>query len=374
MINKLLPLPLLLLLLLAVACKDDTGETQRVDFDEAAMLDNYGSNILLPGYAFLQQKTQDLQSRVADFTAAPTEASLLAVQQAHQQAWLAWQGINLYEFGPAEQLNLRRNISTFPTQYPKIINAVQSGSWDVNGLYANDIRGFAALDFLLYSENGDGGAILERFTTSTHAANWKAFLTDVSQHLHAQTSELYQQWSPTGGNYLGTFITNTGNSASSSLSLLVNQLVQGFEQIKNKKIREPLGLMAIDGQPVPRAVEAYYSSYSLPLILANLQAVENMVEGTYASGEGLGLADYLEAHHAAGNTQTNLAEEIRAQLQLINAKVAAIPAPLHQAVLNQPQLVNEAYTEMVNLMPLIKADLPSALSVRIEDYGDTDGD
>jgi uncharacterized protein len=374
MMKKSLYLSLILVLFLAAACDDDTGGARRVDFDEAAMLDNYGTNLILPGYALLSQRSAALQSRVAEFVASPTQASLQAAQTAHKEAWIAWQGVNIYEFGPADALSLRRNINTFPAQYPKIDNAIQSGSWDVNGLYSNDIRGFASLDYLLYSETGNEAAILDRYTTSANAANWKQFLTDVATHLNAQAQEVYTRWSPTGGNYLGTFITNSGNSAGSSLSLLVNQIVQGFEVIKNNRVREPLGLQSTNGQPVPRAVEAFYSGYSLELMKANLAAVEAIMEGNYASGQGLGLADYLQAHHAAGNTQTDLGQEINEQLQTIKAAVDAIPGPLRQAVVEHSQLVGQAYTEMVNLMPLIKADMPSALSVRIEDYGDTDGD
>lgn len=365
---------LLALLTLATACKDDGGNTNgSVDFDESAMLENYGQNVIYPAYAFFETKTSSLQSSISSFTTDPTEASLLAAQNALKDTWLAWQGISGFEFGPAEELGLRMSINNFPTRYPKIDNAVQTGSWDINGLYSGDMRGMPALDYLLFSETGDNSQILERFTTNANAANWQRFTNEVAAHLHAQAVAVHNGWDPQDGNYLGTFISTTGNSASSSLSLLVNNFIMGFEVIKNQKTRNPLGLLSQDGQPIPRAVEAYYSAYSLPLMQANLEAVQNIFNGTYASGDGPGLADYLAAHHAAGNTEVNLAEAINSQFEAIKAAVNNIPPPLREAVVDNPQAVQTAYTEMTNIMSMLKADMPSTLSVQIT-YQDNDGD
>lgn len=365
---------LLAFLAVATACKDDGGSTSgSVDFDERAMLENYGQNLIYPAYANFESETSSLASSINTFTASPTEASLQAAQAAFKETWLAWQGISGFEFGPAEELGLRMNINFFPTRYPKIDNAIQSGSWDINGLYSGDMRGMPALDYLLFSETGDNSLILERFTTDTNAAQWQRFTNEVAEHLHAQASAVHTGWNPEGGNYLGTFISTTGNSASSSLSLLVNNFIMGFEVIKNQKTRNPLGLLSQDGQPIPRAVEAYYSAYSLPLMKENLEAVQRSFHGTYASGDGPGLADYLAAHHAAGNTEVNLAEAINTQFDAIKAAVNNIPPPLREAVVSNPQAVETAYAEMANIMSLLKADMPSALSVQIT-YQDNDGD
>ena len=373
MIKKLLPL-FLLLFVFTTACKDEEGGKNAVDFDERAMLDNYGKNLIFPAYASLNQKTELLQTKVNAFVQLPTEASLTEAQNALKDAWLAWQHVSMFEFGPAATLGLRKNIAHFPTRSTKINNAIAAGSWDLNSLYAYEMKGFAALDYLLFPGLADQTNVVGRYTTDVNSTNWKQYLQAVTNDLQAKTAAVHQQWKPDGGNYLGTFITNTGNTASSSTSLLVNQLIQGFEVIKNRKIREPLGLLSIDGQPAPRNVEAYFSGYSLPLLTASVQAVENIIEGNFASGEGLGLADYLQAHYKAGNTQTDLAAELRAQLQEIKTAVNAIPEPLQQAVVNNKALVNAAYDEMVFLMPLLKGDLPSTLSIKVEDYGDIDGD
>ncbi|AHM60992.1 Imelysin [Flammeovirgaceae bacterium 311] len=374
MVSKIFPFSCLIaLLLFATACKDDEGSTSGVDFNEREMLENYGKNVIYPAYASFEQKAQVLQTRVDAFADAPSEANLTEAQNALKETWISWQGISLFEFGPAADLGLSMSINNFPTRYPKIDNAVQSGTWDINGLYAGDMRGMPALDYLLFSESGDNAEVLSRYTSSEQADNRKRFAKEVAAHLHTQATAVRTAWAPESGNYLGSFITNTGNSASSALSLLVNNFVQGFEVIKNQKIRTPLGLLSQDGQPIPRAVEAYYSSYSLPLIQANLESVTRVFNGTYASGDGPGLADYLKAHHAAGNTEEDLAAAINAQLQSINSAVDAISGPLRQAVTAQPQVVEAAYMEMANIMALLKADMPSALSVQIT-YIDNDGD
>lgn len=365
------------LLLLAAACNDDQSTSGGVDFDERAMLENYGNNLIFPAYADFQQRTESLQATINTFTENPTASTLAAAQQAVKESWLHWQDVSVWEFGPAEQLGLRKNINTFPISVPKIANALSSGTWDMNGLYSNEIRGFGALDYLLFSPEGDNSHILARYTGNENAATWKQFLKDVTTHLHVQATAVHTQWSPDGGNYLGTFITNTGNSRSSSLGLLVNQLNQGFEYIKTFKLGLPLGkVLTTNGQPIPEAVEAYHSGYSLELMQRNLKAVENTFRGTYASGDGPGLEEYLNAHHAAGNTGgEDVAAKIDAQFVKIYEAVNAIPAPLREAVTNNAEgsPASVAMKEMQNLVPLTKSRLSSILSVEIT-YVDNDGD
>lgn len=374
MAQKIFPLSwLLALLLLAAACNKDEGSNTGVDFNEREMLENYGQNVIYPAYAAFEQKTGELQNSIDAFAASPTEATLTVAQNALKEAWLSWQGVQMFEFGPAQELALRMSINNFPTQYPKIDNAIQSGTWDVNSLYGGDMRGMPALDYLLFSETGDNSLVLNRYTSSEKAANWKRYAKDVAGHLNTQATAVRTAWAPEGGNYLGTFITNTGNSATSALSLLVNNFVRGFEVTKNQRVRDPLGEQSVNGQPIPRAVEAYYSGYSLPLIQANLEATQRIFNGSYASGDGPGLADFLAAHRAAGNTEVNLANTINEQFESIKTAVNAIPGPLREAVVQSPAVVKSAYTEMTEIMPLIKGDMTSALSVTIT-YQDTDGD
>ncbi len=54
-------------------CKDEEGNTNQVEFDQQAMLQNYGEKLIFPGYADLNTKTTALQGAVTAFTQDPAE-------------------------------------------------------------------------------------------------------------------------------------------------------------------------------------------------------------------------------------------------------------------------------------------------------------
>lgn len=354
------------------ACNDDAGKEEEMNFDQQALLSNLGQNVIFPNYADFKAKTNALKTAVTAFTTQPTTESLATAREAQKEAYLAWQYINLYEFGPAADLALRMNVNSFPARYTTIEDNIASGSWDLKSFTSVDQKGLPALDYLLFAGT-DINETLEAYISDEHAENRLQYLQDVSTDLNAFSEEVYKGWHPEEGNYLGTFSTKTGNSAGSSLSLLVNQFNQGYELIKNKKLGLPLGKKSLEGETFPLAVEAYYSGFSLELMQANLLSVENTFTGKANGADGVGLDDYLDAIYQAGIIQEDLSAEIMQQLTKIKNAVDAISNPLSQALENNTTAANQAYEEIQQLVVLIKNDMPSALGVLIT-YFDNDGD
>lgn len=339
-----------------------------LDFDQQAMLTNIGQNIIFPHYASFKDKTAALQTAISAFTANPNEAQIEAARTALKDAYFSWQRVTIYEFGPAGDWALRQNVNEFPADFPTIENKIANGSWDLNSFTSIKLKGLPALDYLLFKENA-----LSDFTEGENAANRSQYLQDVADQLALLAEDIYQEWDPQQGNYLGEFNTNLGNSAGSSLSLLVNSLNEGFERIKNKKLSFPLGNRSIDEEPSPLWVEAYYSGISLELMKANLESVENTFRGRANGLEGLGLDDNLDTHYQAGNIQDDLTDIILSELQDARQAIEAIPAPLSDAVVNARDKANMAYDELQALVVHLKTDMPQALSVLIS-YVDNDGD
>lgn len=353
-------------------CSDETGKEKEVNFDQQAMLTNIGQQIIFPNYANFRAKTNALQAAVTTFATQPTIESLTTARAAHKEAYLAWQYVTLYEFGPAESLALRNNVNTFPTRHTTIESKIASGDWDLESFTSVDQKGLPALDYLLFA-GADVNETLETYTTAEHAGNRMRYLQDVTTDLNQLAEAVYKGWNPQQDNYLGTFSTTTGNSAGSPLSLFVNQFNEGYEMIKNKKLGLPLGIRSIQNEPIPGAVEAYYSGISLELMEANLRSVEASFKGEVNGTDGPGLADYLDAIYQAGNIQDDLSSDILAQLNKAQQAVGSINNPLSEAVVNDAQTARQAYEELQDLVVLIKTDMPSALGVLIS-YIDNDGD
>jgi predicted lipoprotein len=341
-----------------------------VNFDRAAMLENIGSNIIIPNYSDLSGKLNLMEQAANDFTSAPDNAKLTALQTAFKNAYLSWQKCSAFEFGPAMQVSLRMSVNTFPTDSVQIQNNITSGSYNLETANNIDARGFPAMDYLLHKRNGSNAEVLERFTINSDAQAWKDYLLALVNDTKNLVEAVKNSWEPTSGNYLTTFISNDGTDVGSSLGELVNQLNYDYEQLKNARIGIPAGKQTL-GVALPEKCEAYYAGYSVELAIEQITAIKNLYLGA-ADVDGIGLDEYLvalDAKHGSGQ----LSDAIKTQLDLATAALQNVPDPLSETVVNNQTIVNTAYTEIQKGVVLLKTDMPSALSVLIT-YQDGDGD
>ncbi len=355
-------------LLFFSACNPDGDNT--MDFDRNAMLENLGNNIILPNYADLSDKMNLLQQAATDFTAAPDNTKLTALQAAFKNAYLSWEKCSAFEFGPAMQVSLRMSVNIFPTDSVQIQTNISSGSYNLETAGNADARGFPAIDYVLHKRSGNNTDVLERFTANSNAQGWKTYLLDLVTDTKSLVDVVKNNWEPASGNYLATFISSDGTDVGSSLGELVNQLNYDYEQLKNARIGIPLGKQTL-GVVLPDKCEAYYAGYSVELALEQINGIKNLYLG-FGTFNGSGLDDYLIALDARHDNQT-LDEAIQAQLNLAIAALQNVPDPLSETVVNNEAIVNTAYTELQKQTVLFKTDMPSALSVLIT-YQDGDGD
>jgi predicted lipoprotein len=367
-----LQLLVLSFVLVFVSCKkkDKDEPTPDADFDKSAMLSNIGSSIIVASYQNLNVKVASLDSASMVFTASPTTNNLLALQNAFKQAYLAWQSVSVFEFGPAEQALLRTNSNTFPTDTTQVINNIHSGNYDLSAINNIDAKGFPAIDYLLFSL--DTPQLINLYTTDTYASSRKSYLNNLINELKINVNTVYTSWNPSGGNYLATFTSSLGSDVGSSLGYIVNQLNFDFELLKNYKIGIPLGKKTL-GTPLPEKVEGYYAKNSVELAVAQLKAIENTYLGRTSPGvDRVGVDDYL-IHIKAQYNGGLLSDAIKAQLTAAITKLELIPDPLAETIINNLAIVDAAYTELQKLVVLFKTDMPSALGVLIT-YQDNDGD
>jgi hypothetical protein len=338
-----------------------------------SILANIGNNMILPAYQSLSVSVNSLDSAILDFNAGPSGAKLSAVQTLFKTAWISWGSASEYDgFGPAfSNQPILSGLNLFPTNNTLIETNISAGNNNVNAFANAAAKGFPALDYLLF---GGGANTLTGFTTATGAANRKAYLAAVSADIKAESNTALKGWQASGGNYIATFLSGTGNSVSSSLGLLINSMVQDFEIGKNDRLGIPLGKQP-PGQvlPVlPNEVEAYYSGISAQLALAQLKAVQNIFLGVGVQGAGPGLKDYLikvNAQYHGGP----LADTIKANFATAVSGLQAIPDPFSVTIQNNPAPANAVYVTFQQLVVLLKTDMCSSLGVLIT-FGDNDGD
>lgn len=377
MIKRSIFTPLLLAIFVvvcAVACKKKDAEevTPDADFDRAVMLSNIGSNYIVPAYFNLKTSVATLDSSALVFTASPNGVNLSALQNAFTQAYLAWQKVSVFEFGPAEQQLLRANSNTFPSDTSQIRVNINAGTYDLQAINNLDAKGFPAIDYLLYGIGNDNNEILDKYVSDVYATSRKSYLNSLINDLKTNINAVYNAWNPSGSNYLETFSNSLGTDVGSSLGYIVNQLNFDFELLKNYKIGIPLGKKTL-GTPLPEKVEGYYAGNSVELAVAQLKAIECIYLGkSFQNVDGVGIDDYL-IHLKAQYDSGLLSDAIKNQLTLGINKLQVIPNTLSETILNNPTIVDAAYIELQKQVVLFKTDMPSALGVLIT-YQDNDGD
>jgi uncharacterized protein len=351
---------------LIVQCKKKaTDEDLNPDdsFDKAAMLANYADNIIVPGYENFKKSVDSLDIASDLFVKDPTEINLKALQAVYLNAYIRYQAISTFEFGPADAELLRASVDIFPCDTTKINKKISAGNVDLSTVNDLDVKGFPALDFLLFNSQQNSNIILGRFTTAANAENAKKYISAVVAELKHKSDVINAGWSPPGGNYSTTYKNNLGSSVGSSLGLMINQFNYNFENLKNARVGIPLGKKSL-GVIYPNKVEAFYSGKSLALALEQLKSIENVYLGRGVNGvDGLGFDDYLIAlktEHPSGQ----LSDVIKAKINSIEEELLKFQGGVFSEMITQ----NPA-----QLTVLIKVDMPSAFGVMIT-YEDNDGD
>lgn len=349
--------------LLVTGCGSDNsiGDPCENSFDQAALFAHLADEQIIPAYTHFQENLSALQVAVQAFTNSPSTLTLGNAQSALRPAWLAWQRIAQYEFGPAEEVALRSSLNNFPANITAIESNIAAGTTDFNRPDTYD-KGFPALDYLLFGTGDTPAAIVERFNAGELAPANRQYLTRILDDMTTRTSQVVDAWQNQG--YRDAFVRNTGTAAGTSLSLLINSLNEHYEAIRRDKLGIPSGALTL-GFTNPDQVEARYSGLSRELCLEAVRAARALFAGETSTGiNGNSLDDLLNYIDAQKDGQPLSALIINQFTAAITA-IEAISQPLHLAVEQQKSVVSNAYVAMQRQVILLKTDMPSMLCVAI---------
>lgn len=367
---------LLAIVLVIYACSDDdssntteeNGTTETLSFDRRAMLTNWADNIIIPGYQDFVTKVTALETETTAFAANAQD--LTAIRASWLEAYTTWQRVSMFEIGPAETVNLRLNVNIYPAAVTNIENNIASGSYDLNLSSNRSAKGFPALDYLLHGIAGDDAAIIALYNGSDGDA-YKQYLTDVVADIRALSSTVLTEWE---GSYRDTFVSNDGASATASTDRFVNDYIFYFERnLRAGKMGIPGGVFS--GSVEAQNIEALFAgNLSKTFFLEGLDAVQDFFNGVAYIGnaQGESLASSLDALNALKDG-ADLATLINEQFDLARVSVESLASFEEELAINPPTSFLEAYNEVQRLVPLLKVDMVSAMSISI-DFADADGD
>lgn len=342
--------------------------------DRKVILTNLADNIIMPAYANFKVKFDVMAAKSDAFIVKPDNNSLIEFRAAWAEAYIEWQKVELFDFGPAEKQTIRNFFNIYPANEKGIADNIADPNANLDVPVSYALQGFPALDYLLNGVGNNDAAILTYYTTATDAAKRIAYIKRITARMNSLLTKVVTEWNST---YRETFITKTGLDIGSSTSLMVNGLVLHYERfIRSGKFGIPSGAM-LNGVASPEKVEAFYKKdMSLTLAKTAHQAYVDFFNGkSVKTGlEGPSIKTYINALNVKDTaTGKLLAELINAQLEASKAKMEILMPNFFEGVKMNNQAMKDVYTEMQKTVRMLKVDMTSAMSITIT-YTDNDGD
>jgi predicted lipoprotein len=330
----------------------------RPALSKRAVLDSIATRVLLPAYADLAARGDELSGAVDALVAAPAPAMLARARTAWSAALIAWRRTQGFAHGPVNDLNLSGRIQFWPSRRSSVDGVLRSDrAIDdrlVRELGANAV-GLSALEVLLFDDRKDDGLQLAALSAPAGDRR-RQYLRTLAHELARETRRLSDAWK--GDGYAARFDAG----GQDSVNLLVNDLLAAIEIGAQYRLR-----IVIDSHRAhalrPDLVEGALSGTSQRGVLA-------LVDGSRAAftgGEGPGLDDYLAQVAPA------IARRVADQFARATAAIQAIDRPLEIAIGGQAGAVERAQAECRALEILLKTEVAAALGVTLT-FKATDGD
>ena len=347
---------ILILTVFIFSCDKKKNE-EETSFSKVDLQKNIGKNIILPGYKMLIDKVDSLEPSHSSFVALPSQELFEQVQLKWYDAYLQWNRVSMFEFGPALDMGLKGALGLFPNDTTKVIDNINSASYDLTTVSNTDAVGLHVFDFLLYRKGA--------FDNYKNDVNYQNYIQALIDKVQSELNYVYNKWNST---YLDEFSNSTSTASTSAFSMFVNEFVKSYEETKWTKVGIPSGKQTL-GIVQKNYIETRMSKNSLPVLSENLKAIKKCFNGESLDGvNGIGFDDYLIDldRSALVNTINNTLDDI------IN-DVNQISNDFESEVDTNPSSIEAIYTKIHNLTVSIKTDMTSAFGVLIT-YQDNDGD
>ena len=363
-------LSFLILLMVSLSCDNNESIEVGPTYDRESLLENWYNQHINIGLSDFKNKVEMVGEMVDLLNNEKTLSSLTKLREEHLKAWKAWQKIEMFNIGKAEEIYYKEKMNIYPVNTARIEANVLSGSYDL----ANDAnnyaaQGFPTLDYLLYGIGSTDEEILSKYTADNIYLN---YLKAVSDEMTNNTEKVVNDWET----YKNEFTSSTDNTATSAVNLMVNDFIFYYEKgFRANKFGIPGGVFS--STPLPEKVEDYYSrSNSRTLSLEAFDAIQAFYEGqnlsTGTSYSGASLKSIItELDTKEGND--NLGNKISDKLKAAREKIVILDQNFVDQIQSDNNTFLQTYDAIQEVVVLLKVDMLQFLSINV-DYVDADGD
>jgi len=343
-----------LLLLSISSCKTNNGDDdgpEPVAFDRQAMLANWADNLIAPAYDDLEADLQSLHLSAEAYAATPDAGTLAVLRNDFSKAYRSWQASSPFVLGKAEELRLREQLNTYPTNIDLIEeNVSQLNTINLELPSQTVAQGLPALEYLLFG-------LAEEALQSDD--DYRSYILQLTGRMLTLSEAVKADWLATRDAY----VQNDGNSATASIDRTVNDYIFHFEKfLRAGKVGIPAGVFSDD--PLADRAEGLFAGYSKALFSASLNSSEQFFNG--------GLNDYLDALGVERSGEL-LSQQINDQFADIKAAANSLNDNFSTQVVTDNTAMLQLYDELQKQVVFLKVDMLQALSINV-DYVDADGD
>ena len=366
---------LVLISILFIACNSENGSSRDPivptdNFSRTTLLENLTNNIIVPAHKNLQSKLEKLNNKLENFTSNQTTTNFSELRNSYVSTYLAWQSVEMFNIGKAEEINYTKAMNTFPCNTATINNNIMVQGYDLNN--ANwpswTSQGLPALDYMLYGLDNDSNLVINNYTDPGNGSKYLDYLNSIINQMTMNTDAVVQYWETN----TTSFINSNANTSTSSLNLLTNDFIYYYEKgLRANKIGIPCGKWN-DYQIYEIGVEAYYrKNISQDLALEALSACKDFFTGVGFNSntiDGKSYVDYL-----TDNGDTNISVDIINGLDLAKDKINNLDDNFRFQLLNDNSRMLESYDALQQVVVDLKTDMLISMQITV-DYVDADGD
>ncbi len=347
------------------ACKKE----ENIEQQRKEILENYAA-IVLTSYEDSYNTAQTLKTNIDAFVANPTNQGLETCKQSWLAARKPYGQTEAYRFygGPIDDAdgpeglinawpidenfidyvegNANAGLINNPAQYPDITQQVLV---DLNETISETsiFTGYHAIEFLLWgqdlSTSGPGARPFTDYVaggTASNQARRGQYLKVVAGLLLENLASVRDEWK-SGGAYRIQFLKNTTQQAA------LGYIFTALGELSKGELAGERMFVAVDTHDQENE-HSCFSDNTLTDIYMNFNGLQNVYFGTYERPDGT-LVQGRSLAELAANTDATKATAVVNAFADVQTRLAQIPAPFDQAILNNSDKILPAVTSLRNL-------------------------
>ena len=143
---------------LGFSCSDNDQGSTSDGYNRGALLSNVVNNIIIPAHQNFDNELGVFESSLNSFKQDISIENLVQLQSQFVETYKAWQYIEMFNIGYAEEIFYASKMNIYPANVSRISNNINSENVDLdNNSNQFSAQGFPAIDYLLFglAENNE---------------------------------------------------------------------------------------------------------------------------------------------------------------------------------------------------------------------------